>query len=102
MTETEQKQFDRFLAAGYDPDVAAQLIGRGAWLETIPMSANDVADVRRYRSERDGERRAEAVPASGAVGQSDDDIDFSDIPATTESYWEGAVRGKFYRGDAVS
>ena len=66
MTKTEQTQYDRFLAAGYDPDMAAQLIGRGAWLETIPMSANDVADVRRYRSERDGEGRAEAVRASGA------------------------------------
>ena len=66
MTKTEQTQYDRFLAAGYDPDVAAQLIGRGAWLETIPMSANDVADVRRYRSERDGEPHAEAVPASEA------------------------------------
>lgn len=26
---------------------------------------------------------------------SDDDIDFSDIPPTTD--WTGAVRGKFYR-----
>ena len=66
MTKTEQTQYDRFLAAGYDPDMAAQLIGRGAWLETIPMSANDVADVRRYRSERDGEGRAEAVLVSEA------------------------------------
>ena len=66
MTKTEQTQYNRFLAAGYDPDVAAQLIGRGAWLETIPMSANDVADVRRYRSERDGEPHAEAVLVSEA------------------------------------
>lgn len=27
----------------------------------------------------------------------DEDIDFSDIPATTHEYWEGAVRGRFYR-----
>ena len=27
----------------------------------------------------------------------DSEIDFSDIPATTEQDWRGAVRGKFYR-----
>lgn len=27
----------------------------------------------------------------------DDQIDYSDIPATTEKDWEGATRGKFYR-----
>lgn len=27
----------------------------------------------------------------------DEAIDFSDIPATTEQDWAGAVRGKFYR-----
>ncbi len=25
------------------------------------------------------------------------DIDFSDLPATTESQWKGAVRGRFYK-----
>ncbi len=25
------------------------------------------------------------------------DVDFSDIPATSEESWQGAVRGKFYR-----
>lgn len=29
--------------------------------------------------------------------KSDEDIDFSDIPATTDSDWDGAVRGRFYR-----
>lgn len=29
--------------------------------------------------------------------QSDDDIDFSDIPQTTDEMWKNAVRGKFYR-----
>ena len=29
--------------------------------------------------------------------KSDEDIDFSDIPATTHEDWIGAVRGKFYR-----
>ena len=28
---------------------------------------------------------------------SEDDIDFSDIPATTHEDWVGAVRGKIYR-----
>ena len=27
----------------------------------------------------------------------DSEIDFSDIPATTDEEWRGAVRGKFYR-----
>ena len=30
---------------------------------------------------------------------SDEDIDLSDIPATTHEDWIGAVRGKFYRPD---
>lgn len=34
---------------------------------------------------------------AGLMGKSDEDIDFSDIPATTERDWDGAVRGKFYR-----
>jgi uncharacterized protein (DUF4415 family) len=29
--------------------------------------------------------------------RSDDDIDFSDLPATQAQDWSGAVRGKFYR-----
>lgn len=28
---------------------------------------------------------------------SEDEIDFSDAPATTHEYWKGAVRGRFYR-----
>jgi uncharacterized protein (DUF4415 family) len=31
------------------------------------------------------------------AGLPDDDIDFSDIPPTSSSDWDGAVRGKFYR-----
>ncbi len=27
----------------------------------------------------------------------EDDIDFSDIPASTETDWDGATRGQFYR-----
>ena len=29
--------------------------------------------------------------------QKDDDIDFSDIPATSESDWDDAIRGKYFR-----
>ncbi len=44
-------------------------------------------------------------PLSEAVQQeiaalaemSDEDIDYSDIPATTHEDWVGAVRGRFYR-----
>ena len=31
------------------------------------------------------------------ANQSDDDIDYSDIPVTDESQWADAVRGEFYR-----
>lgn len=34
---------------------------------------------------------------AGAAAGTDDDIDFSDIPATTGQDWQDAVRGKFYR-----
>lgn len=44
-----------------------------------------------------------AIPASvreelaALAGKTDEDIDLSDIPATTHEDWAGAVRGKFYR-----
>ena len=31
------------------------------------------------------------------AGKSDEDIDYSDIPDTSNQDWTGAVRGKFYR-----
>jgi len=31
------------------------------------------------------------------AGRSEDEIDFSDIPATTEVDWQGAERGRFYK-----
>lgn len=31
------------------------------------------------------------------AAMSDEDIDFSDIPALDEKFWANAVRGKFYR-----
>ena len=41
----------------------------------------------------------EAIREELAVlaGKSDEDIDFSDIPATSSADWNGAVRGRFYR-----
>ncbi len=42
---------------------------------------------------------SEAVRAEIAAlaGKSDEDIDLSDIPATTHEDWVGAARGRFYR-----
>ena len=31
------------------------------------------------------------------VGKPDDDIDFTDIPATVPEDWEGAIRARFYK-----
>jgi uncharacterized protein (DUF4415 family) len=31
------------------------------------------------------------------AAKSEDEIDFSDLPATSQHDWQGAVRGKFYR-----
>ena len=53
MTEAEQKQYNRFIIAGYEPDLAAQLIKRGAWLGIRDPSDEDVAEINRYRAERD-------------------------------------------------
>jgi len=36
-------------------------------------------------------------PRAGAAAGPDDEIDFSDIPATSEQDWQDAVQGKFYR-----
>lgn len=56
MTQIEQKQYARFILAGYDPDDAALLIERGAWLGTAEMSPETVADIKWYRRERDAKR----------------------------------------------
>jgi len=29
--------------------------------------------------------------------RSDDEIDFSDLPALTDAFWDNAVRGRFYK-----
>ncbi|MGF6641877.1 BrnA antitoxin family protein [Paraburkholderia sp. MM6662-R1] len=34
---------------------------------------------------------------AAVAAKPESEIDFSDIPATTEEYWSGAERGKFYR-----
>ena len=53
MTELQQKQYDRFILAGYPPDMAAPLIARGAWLGTQEMLPEAVEDINGYRTERD-------------------------------------------------
>ena len=57
MTEAQQKQYDRFIAAGFDPDDAARLVELGAWLGTQDVSEQAVIDIERYRRERDARRR---------------------------------------------
>ncbi len=42
--------------------MARFLIQRGAWLETMPMSDEDVDDVRLYRAERDARTHPEGEP----------------------------------------
>jgi hypothetical protein len=64
MTTAGQTQYDPFLAHGYNPDIAAQLIARGAWLGTLADTAEDVSAAREYRRERDarsGERQRHPV-----------------------------------------
>lgn len=55
MTEAQQVQYDRFIAAGFDPDDAARLIGLGAWLGTQDVSEQTVGEIGRYRRERDAD-----------------------------------------------
>jgi len=50
---------ENFCAA---PPMARFLIQRGAWLETMPMSDEDVDDVRLYRAERDARTHPEGEP----------------------------------------
>jgi hypothetical protein len=51
MSDEQQKQYDRFITAGYTPHQAAQLIKRGAWLQTGDEQDETWADIRRYREE---------------------------------------------------
>lgn len=53
MTDAQQTQYDRFIAAGFDPDDAARLVGLGAWLGTQDVTEQTVGDIERYRRERD-------------------------------------------------
>ena len=63
MTDAEQKQYDRFILAGYPPDMAAQLIARGAWLSIHEPFEEDADEIRRYRAERDAWADGEAAVA---------------------------------------
>ena len=53
MTDAQQTQYDRFIAAGFDPQDAARLVGLGAWLGTQDASEQTICDIERYRRERD-------------------------------------------------
>ena len=61
MTELQQKQYDRFVLAGYTPDMAAQLVERGAWLSIHEPFQEDADEIRRYRAERDLRADGEAA-----------------------------------------
>ena len=61
MTDAQQTQCDRFIAAGFDPDDAARLVGLGAWLGTQDVTEQTVGDIERYRRERDADGGREAA-----------------------------------------
>ena len=61
MTDAQQTQYDRFIAAGFDPEDAARMVELGAWLGTQDVSEQAVIDIERYRRERDA--RADAKVA---------------------------------------
>ena len=63
MTEAQQKQYDRFIAAGFDPDDAARLVGFGAWLGTQDASEQTIYDIEQYRRERDARADGEVAVA---------------------------------------
>ena len=63
MTELQQTQYDRFILAGYPPDMAAQLIARGAWLSIHEPFEEDADEIRRYRAEREAWADGEAAVA---------------------------------------
>ena len=54
-TDAEQIQYDRLLEAGYSvEDGATLMIKRGVWLGTTHVSEQTIANIQRYRTERDG------------------------------------------------
>ena len=61
MTEAQQKQYDRFVAASFDPDDAARLVGFGAWLGTQDASEQTIYDIEQYRRERDARTEQNVV-----------------------------------------
>ena len=61
MTELQQKQYDRFVLVGYPPDMAAQLVERGACLSIHEPFQEDADEIRRYRAERDLRADGEAA-----------------------------------------
>ena len=62
MTETETIQYNRFVLAGYDPSTARIMIERGAWLGTAEMLPETVADIEKYRRERDAMWERQSQP----------------------------------------
>ena len=52
MTDAQQTQYDRFIAAGFDPEDAVRMVELGAWLGTQDVSEQTVVEIERYRRER--------------------------------------------------
>lgn len=63
MTASQQKQYDRFIDAGFDPEDAARLVGLGAWLGTQDVSEQTVVEIQQYRRERAARADGDAADA---------------------------------------
>jgi len=61
MTEAQQRQYDRFMAAGYSPEDATRLIALGVWLGAQDRLPETVADINRYRAGRDARAAQEGA-----------------------------------------
>ncbi len=73
--------------------------------EHFPMGTPTAEAVAEYEAEKRGQKfyadgvdaPADGLCAGAVASDSERGIDFSDIPATSEADWVGAVRGKFHR-----
>lgn len=56
-----------------------------------------MSDVKYKRGEPAGLSPQREAELNALANKPDNDIDYSDIPATTDEQWSEAVRGKFFR-----
>ena len=81
MTNAQQTQYDRFVAAGFDPDAARTMIDRGAWVGTMEMSPKTRTGIEDYRRERD-QARSRDVHIKAEV-HTDDGLDVAHFDAAS-------------------